>query len=113
MPPPDRARKRGLSKFASTKVLNLTGDLVSREEGCLSLPGISAEIRRPAHATITATDLDGASFTLTRDDLLARVWQHETDHLDGVLILDRMSPIDRLAARRQLKQLEAEAGAHR
>ena len=90
-----------------------SGELVPHDEGCLSLPGISAEIRRPSQVTITAVDLDGQSFTLTRDDLLARVWQHEADHLDGVLILDRMNPIDRLASRKQLKQLEAEAGAHR
>jgi peptide deformylase len=90
-----------------------SGELAPHEEGCLSLPGITAEIRRPSQVTIAATDLEGKDFTMTRDDLLARVWQHEADHLDGVLILDRMNPIDRLATRKQLKQLEAEAGAHR
>ena len=45
------------------------------------------------------------------DDLLARVWQHENDHLDGVLIIDKMNPMDRLATRKTLKELEATAGS--
>ncbi len=93
--------------FINPRLLNLTGDLVSREEGCLSLPGINVDIRRPDSTTITAQDLDGASFTLTADDLTARVWQHEYDHLDGILIIDKMTPIDRLATRKALKELEA------
>jgi peptide deformylase len=84
-------------------------EMVLREEGCLSLPGINAEILRPASLTITATDLDGREFSLTADDMLARVWQHENDHLDGVLIIDRMRPMDRLANRRAVKDLEAAA----
>jgi peptide deformylase len=75
------------------------------EEGCLSLPGIRAEIRRPRGIEITATDLDGNDFTLSSEEFLARVWQHEFDHIEGVLIIDRMSPIDRLATRKALKEL--------
>ena len=78
------------------------------EEGCLSLPDIRAEIRRPPAITITATDLEGRTFTRTADGFLARVWQHEFDHLEGTLILDRMTSIDRLACRRTLKELQAE-----
>lgn len=77
------------------------------EEGCLSLPHIKAEIRRPKAITITAVNLDGESFTLTSDELPARIWQHETDHLDGVLILDRMTADDRRANRRLIKELES------
>ncbi|MEX2212621.1 MAG: peptide deformylase [Phycisphaeraceae bacterium] len=76
------------------------------EEGCLSLPDIRADIRRPKAITITATGLDGKPFTLTSDELPARVWQHEYDHLDGVLILDRMSPADKIAVRKKIKELE-------
>ncbi len=79
-------------------------------EGCLSLPHIRAEIRRPKKITIEATDLDGQKFTLTSDDLASRIWQHENDHLDGILILDRMSPLDKKALRHKIQQLEA-AGA--
>ena len=76
------------------------------EEGCLSLPDIRAVIRRPMSITITAMGLDGQQFSLSSSDLPARIWQHETDHLDGVLILDRMSPGDRTALRRKIKALE-------
>lgn len=79
------------------------------EEGCLSLPGIRGEIRRPRQITIEATDLDGRRFTATSDDLEARVWQHECDHLDGVLIIDRMPRVDRMANRQALRQLEDQA----
>jgi len=84
-------------------------DLESREEGCLSLPGIHVQVRRPGIATINAFDVDGKPFTLTSDGLLARVWQHETDHLDGVLIIDKMGPMDRLSNRKPIKELEAAA----
>jgi len=85
------------------------GDLESDEEGCLSLPGITVQVRRPPVATITALDIDGHEFSRTAEGMLARIWQHEYDHLDGVLILDRMSPIDRLANRKAIKELEAAA----
>ncbi len=76
------------------------------EEGCLSLPGINASIRRPKAVTIEATDIDGNRFRATSDDLPARIWQHENDHLDGVMIIDKMSPIDKMANRKALKEME-------
>jgi peptide deformylase len=79
------------------------------EEGCLSLPQIQATIRRPKAITVTAQGLDGQTFSMTSDILQARIWQHETDHLDGVLILDRMSPLDKLANQRAIRDLEASA----
>ncbi len=76
------------------------------EEGCLSLPQVTAEIRRPRAVSIEATNLQGQQFTLSSDALAARVWQHENDHLDGVLIIDKMSPVDRMANRKIIRQLE-------
>ena len=87
----------------------LNAELAVREEGCLSLPGITAEVRRHASATMTALDLHGSEFTLRDDGLLARVWQHEIDHLNGVLIIDKMTPMDRIANRKPLKELESVA----
>jgi peptide deformylase len=78
------------------------------EEGCLSLPDIRAEIRRPPTITITAMNLEGQTFTRTSSAFLARVWQHEYDHLEGTLITDRMTAFDKLAAKRTLKELQAE-----
>ncbi len=76
------------------------------EEGCLSLPEVTGIVRRPFAITLDALDLEGNPIHQTAEDLEARVWQHETDHLDGVLIIDRMAPIDRMANRRALKELE-------
>ncbi|NJL31055.1 MAG: hypothetical protein HC898_05195 [Phycisphaerales bacterium] len=93
--------------FSSTRYLvNPAGKTDEREEGCLSLPDITGLIRRPAAITITALDLEGQEFILTSAELPARIWQHETDHLDGVLIVDRMAPMDRLANEKKLRDLE-------
>lgn len=75
------------------------------EEGCLSVPGVNCKIRRSAEVTVRATGLDGKEFVRHADGLLARIFQHELDHLDGVLIADRMSPVAKLAHRRTLKEL--------
>lgn len=83
-------------------------ELEEYEEGCLSIPGVTAAVRRPKQITISALDLDGNPIRLTSDALPARVWQHETDHLDGTLIIDKMSPMDRLANQRKLRDLEKE-----
>lgn len=62
-----------------------------KEEGCLSLPGVFANVRRPERIHIDAFDLSGNEIKGTLDGLLARVVQHETDHLDGVMFIDRLS----------------------
>ncbi|MHC4416615.1 MAG: peptide deformylase [Planctomycetota bacterium] len=95
--------------YINPRLEELDGELTVREEGCLSLPGVNVDIRRPASATITALDLEGRAFTLREGELLGRVWQHECDHLDGVLIIDKMSPMDRIVTRKVLKELEAAA----
>jgi len=88
-------------------------DLVPYEEGCLSLPEITGDVRRPSEITMTATGLDGKAFTRRAAGLLARCWQHEVDHLDGVLIIDKMSPIHRMRNRRAIKALESGAAGTR
>jgi peptide deformylase len=61
------------------------------EEGCLSLPGVYAPVRRPTNIHVSAYDLSGQEISLDADGLLARVIQHENDHLDGVMFIDRVS----------------------
>ncbi len=78
------------------------------EEGCLSFPGITCKIKRAQAATIRATGLNGKTFTQSADGLLARIFQHETDHLDGMLLSDRMSTVAKIANRRLLKELADE-----
>jgi peptide deformylase len=65
------------------------------EEGCLSIPGVAASVDRPATCVVQATDAQGQPVRITAEGMLARCLQHEIDHLDGVLFIDRISPIKR------------------
>ena len=80
----------------------------THEEGCLSLPGIYGKILRYTCCTVHALDLDGKPFTETGEGLLARAFQHEYDHLQGIMIKDRMSAPAKIRARRALKRLQEE-----
>ena len=73
------------------------------EEGCLSIPGIRADVKRPARVVVEAKDEHGVPFRLSAEGLLARAIQHETDHLDGVLFVDRLSAIHRKLLEGKLK----------
>jgi peptide deformylase len=84
----------------------------SAEEGCLSLPGVAVEVDRPIHVRVRAQDERGEPITVEASGLEARVIQHEMDHLDGVLILDRTSRDQRKQAMRALREaLEPRAAA--
>jgi len=78
------------------------------EEGCLSLPGVTVEMRRATSLVVRAKDVHGKPFLCDGEGLWAKVWQHECDHLDGRLITDRMSSTDEIANRRAIKQLETD-----
>lgn len=75
-------------------------------EGCLSLPEVSVTMRRATKAVMEAFDSMGKAYRVDGKDLCARVWQHEMDHLDGKLIIDRMSDTDAIANRRAIKALD-------
>lgn len=96
--------------YINPRITALEGDLEPSEEGCLSLPDITGEVRRPPGATIEALDLDGERFTARAHGLLARCWQHENDHLDGVLIIDRMTQLSRMKNRTAVRALERQPG---
>jgi peptide deformylase len=103
----------------------LSDEVVVAEEGCLSLPGVSMDVERSLHARVGGLDVEGETVTIEASGLEARVLQHEIDHLDGVLILDRAPREQRKEALRALREdgtyspsLEgerepAEAGEHR
>lgn len=74
-------------------------------EGCLSIPGVSVNMRRGTRAVLRAANLDGEVFEYEAEGLPARIWQHENDHLDGRLIVDSMSTEDEIANRRAIRQL--------
>jgi len=86
------------------------GPLVENEEGCLSVPGVYTKIKRYSKANVTATDLEGNTFTETGEGLYARALQHEFDHIEGVTIVNRMATVSRIAHRKQLKKLEEASG---
>jgi peptide deformylase len=82
-------------------------ELETMEEGCLSLPGVGVEVERPAEVRVRATDETGAPIVVEASGLEARVIQHEIDHLDGVLILDRTSRDQRKQAMRAMREAVA------
>ena len=86
-------------------VIKPFGDIVINEEGCLSLPRVWGNIRRYTQCEVTATGLDGKEFTEEADGLYARALQHENDHLEGRLIVDRMGQVAKIGGRGKLKEL--------
>jgi peptide deformylase len=83
----------------------------SEEEGCLSIPEVYAEVTRPERVVLEATGRDGVRYRLEADGLKARAIQHEIDHLDGILFLDRLSPMKRrlLVAKYRREHKEGES----
>jgi peptide deformylase len=81
------------------------------EEGCLSLPKVNINVWRSKTLKIAAQDLDGKPFEQIETGYLARIWQHETDHLNGTLLTDRMGPVAKMAHRKILKDLEEQYAA--
>jgi len=73
-------------------------------EGCLSVPELWWDIHRPKEVLLKGTDLDGNEQEIEADELLARVFQHEVDHLDGILLLERLQPDERKEAMRALRE---------
>jgi peptide deformylase len=73
-------------------------------EGCLSIPGIQVDVERPVTVTVSGQNADGEEIRFEAKGLLARVFQHEVDHLDGVLILDRTDRESRKAALREWRE---------
>lgn len=82
----------------------LSNEVVVAEEGCLSLPRVSMDVERPLHARFSGRDVDGEEIEIEASGLEARVLQHEIDHLDGVLILDRAPRAQRKGALRALRE---------
>lgn len=80
------------------------GGRATAEEGCLSIPGIWASVTRSAWVQVEATDEDGTPVSLRAEGLMARVLQHELDHLDGILFIDRLDPMTRDRIKRKIRK---------
>jgi peptide deformylase len=95
-------------------VITEQGGEVTAEEGCLSIPGIFAPVSRAEWVRLEAQDEEGRPVSLRASGLRARVFQHEMDHLDGVLFIDRLDAVTRDRIKRRIKKEGlAEAGPHR
>ena len=79
---------------------------VEEEEGCLSLPKLYGKVRRAKNVKVHAYNLKGESVEITANDLAARVWQHEVDHLHGELFIDKLGPIGKFNSRGSIKEFE-------
>lgn len=78
--------------FINPQIVSTSNDLCDYEEGCLSLPGFNENIKRPSKVTVQALNENGKPFTLNAEGLLARIIQHEYDHLEGIVYIDRGDP---------------------
>jgi peptide deformylase len=92
----------GPRTIINPEIVDTSGEWVYNE-GCLSVPGIHFEIVRPKLVTLRGLGLDGSELEIEADEVLARVFQHEIDHLNGVLLLDRLEPDERKRALRALR----------
>jgi peptide deformylase len=91
--------------FVNPVITRREGEMVG-EEGCLSIPGYREDVKRAARIEVEAKDETGRPFSLAAEGLLARAIQHELDHLDGILFVDRLSPIKRKLLEARLKKFE-------
>jgi len=102
---PDEEGKSNKLTFINPEIIRVEGEQVG-EEGCLSFPGLFQTVQRQMRVIVRAQDVKGTEFELDLKDLAARCVLHETDHCDGIVFLDRMSPLKRQLARRKIKALQ-------
>jgi len=86
-----------------------SSDEVVEEEGCLSIPGVYAEVRRPKKIKLAGQNLKGEKMELDAEEMIARVFCHETDHLNGVLFIDHLSALERDLLKGKLSELKKKA----
>jgi peptide deformylase len=91
--------------FINPVILERKGT-IEDDEGCLSFPGLFAKVRRAKTVKVQAYNLNGEALEITATDLASRAWQHEIDHLHGILFIDKLGPIGKLAVRNPLKEFE-------
>lgn len=103
--------KDQLRVFANPEILWASDETVLCEEGCLSVPGIYDEVRRPAQVRVRAQDANGAPFELDCEGLLAVCVQHEMDHLSGKVFVDYLSALKQDRIRNKLKKRKAREAA--
>ena len=99
----------GPQTLINPEIIDSDGEWVF-EEGCLSVPGMSFEIVRPKQVHLVGRDLEGNEISIEADELLARLFQHELDHLEGVLLLDHLDRDQRKAALSRWREIQSLRG---
>ena len=97
--------------LVNPRIVSSSRDTETADEGCLSLPGVTVPVERPAAVRVRGRDVRGRRLEYDAEGLEARVIQHETDHLDGVLILERTTREERARALRELRERETAVAA--
>ena len=100
----EKERRRPLLVIINPEVLSMEGSVVE-EEGCLSIPEYAEKVKRAARVKVRAQDRTGKIFELEAEGLLAKALQHEIDHLNGLLFIDRLSPLKKSIFKRRLKKM--------
>ena len=108
----DPKNKEDEQVFINPEIVGRSGKLLE-EEGCLSLPGIAAQVPRAEKVLVRYKDLNGKSIEREAEMLESRLFQHEIDHLDGILIVDKLTPADRKQWAPLIKELEEDFKAQR
>lgn len=101
--PPDE-ETRSLQVLINPKIITREGEAVSEDEGCLSVPDFRADVKRSACVCVEGLDREGNPLHIEDQGLLAVILQHEIDHLDGVLFIDRISALKRQMYRSRMKK---------
>ncbi len=91
--------------FINAQKIEETGEEKSFEEGCLSIPGIHEKVKRPEKITLEYYDLEGKKHKQTFDGIIARVIQHEYDHIEGILFTDHLSALKKRMLKRKLDKI--------
>lgn len=93
----------GLLELINPEIISSEGEIIA-EEACLSIPGFTSDVKRKKKVTIEAYNREGDLMEIDAEDLLARVFQHEIDHLNGVLFIDRLSRLKRELIKRKIEK---------
>jgi peptide deformylase len=101
-----------LQFFINPEVVEAEGETLF-EEGCLSIPGEVVEVKRHTRIRMRAQDRHGEPFEVDTDDFLAIALQHELDHIEGILLVDRLSSLKREMVKKRMQQIKAEREAER
>lgn len=96
--------KREFRVFINPEIVKMSGEVLSKEEGCLSVPDFRADVKRADKIIVNYMDIEMKPATIEADDMLSIILQHEIDHLNGILFIDRLSALKKQIYKRKVKK---------